>query len=40
MVDALNLLKDITERHESVTHADLFQLASVTAIEVPDAPKP
>lgn len=38
LIDALNLLKDIVDRHEGVSHADLFQLASVTAIEMAGGP--
>ena len=34
---ALELLKDIADQHEGVSYADLFQLASATAIEVPVA---
>lgn len=32
--DALELLKDIADKYEGVSYADLFQLASVTGIEV------
>ena len=30
----MELLKDIADSHEGVSYADLFQLASATAIEV------
>ncbi len=30
----MELLKDIADQHEGVSYADLFQLASATAIEV------
>ena len=34
LTTALELLKDIADQHEGVSYADLFQLASATAIEV------
>ena len=34
LADALELLKDIADKYEGVSYADLFQLASVTGIEV------
>lgn len=34
LVNALNLIKDIKEKYSGITYADLFQLASATAIEV------
>lgn len=34
LVNALNLIKDIKEKYSGITYADLFQLASTTAIEV------
>lgn len=34
LVNALNLIKDIQEKYSGITYADLFQLASATAIEV------
>lgn len=34
LVNALKLLQPIKEKYSNVTYADLFQLASATAIEV------
>ena len=34
LVNALKLLQDIKEKYSGVTYADLFQLASATAVEV------
>ncbi|XP_048226997.1 L-ascorbate peroxidase T, chloroplastic isoform X3 [Ricinus communis] len=39
LVNALNLLKPIKDKHSGVTYADLFQLASATAIEEAGGPK-
>ncbi|CAN0892352.1 L-ascorbate peroxidase S, chloroplastic/mitochondrial [Linum grandiflorum] len=39
LVNALNLLKPIKEKYSGVTYADLFQLASATAIEEAGGPK-
>lgn len=36
---ALELLKDIADEKEGVGYADVFQLASVTAIELAGGPK-
>lgn len=33
-MNALNLIKDIKEKYSGISYADLFQLASATAIEV------
>ncbi|KAK9832548.1 hypothetical protein WJX81_008249 [Elliptochloris bilobata] len=37
--DALELLKGIADKYEGVSYADLFQLASVTGIELAGGPK-
>lgn len=34
LVNALNLLQPIKDKYSGVTYADLFQLASATAVEV------
>ncbi|KAJ8762845.1 hypothetical protein K2173_022974 [Erythroxylum novogranatense] len=39
LVNALNLLKPIKDKYSGVTYADLFQLASATAIEEAGGPK-
>ncbi|XP_019084012.1 PREDICTED: L-ascorbate peroxidase S, chloroplastic/mitochondrial-like isoform X3 [Camelina sativa] len=39
LVNALNLIKDIKEKYSGITYADLFQLASATAIEEAGGPK-
>lgn len=36
---ALELLKDVTDKHDGVSYADVFQLASATAIELAGGPK-
>ena len=37
---ALELLTDIADQHKGVSYADLFQLASATAIEVHPPARP
>ncbi|CAA0394096.1 unnamed protein product [Arabidopsis thaliana] len=39
LVNALNLIKDIKEKYSGISYADLFQLASATAIEEAGGPK-
>ncbi|KAK4276719.1 hypothetical protein QN277_014836 [Acacia crassicarpa] len=39
LVNALNLIKPIKDKYSSVTYADLFQLASATAVEEAGGPK-
>ncbi|KAM7511092.1 hypothetical protein LguiB_009967 [Lonicera macranthoides] len=39
LVNALKLLQDIKEKYSGVTYADLFQLASATAVEEAGGPK-
>ncbi|MBA0595787.1 hypothetical protein Gorai_012644, partial [Gossypium raimondii] len=39
LVNALNLLQHIKDKYSGVTYADLFQLASATAIEEAGGPK-
>ncbi len=39
LTTALELLKDVSEKHPGVSYADVFQLASVTAIELAGGPK-
>ncbi|KAK8947964.1 hypothetical protein KSP40_PGU018796 [Platanthera guangdongensis] len=39
LINALNLLKPIKEKYAGVTYADLFQLASATAVEEAGGPK-
>lgn len=34
LINALNLIQPIKDKYSGVTYADLFQLASATAIEV------
>lgn len=36
---ALELLKDVTDKREGISYADVFQLASATAIELAGGPK-
>ena len=36
---ALELLKEVTDKREGVSYADVFQLASATAIELAGGPK-